>query len=92
MVRSSPFRGVSLDMLCQARRGNVRRLLALNRDIMLRLLPFSFVFGAITVSGAAGQRYYRKCSPDDLTTFTPSMRWTVALMRWRRTRSGLRRA
>ncbi|MDI5405270.1 arginine--tRNA ligase, partial [Salmonella enterica subsp. enterica serovar Lubbock] len=32
------LRGVSLDMLKQAWRGNVRRLLALNRDIMLRSL------------------------------------------------------
>ncbi len=46
------LRGVSLDMLKQARRGNVRRLLALNRDIMLRSLLLQLCFGAITVSGA----------------------------------------
>ncbi|EAA9734221.1 MATE family efflux transporter DinF [Salmonella enterica] len=46
------LRGVSLDMLKQAWRGNVRRLLALNRDIMLRSLLLQLCFGAITVSGA----------------------------------------
>ncbi|EFO8771226.1 MATE family efflux transporter DinF [Salmonella enterica] len=43
---------LSLDMLKQAWRGNVRRLLALNRDIMLRSLLLQLCFGAITVSGA----------------------------------------
>ncbi|EKY1893896.1 MATE family efflux transporter DinF [Salmonella enterica subsp. arizonae serovar 35:z4,z32:-] len=46
------LRGVSLDMLKQAWRGNVRRLLALNRDIMLRSLLLQLCFGAITVLGA----------------------------------------
>ncbi|WP_411904969.1 polysaccharide biosynthesis C-terminal domain-containing protein, partial [Salmonella enterica] len=45
------LRGVSLDMLKQAWRVNVRRLLALNRDIMLRSLLLQLCFGAITVSG-----------------------------------------
>lgn len=39
-------------MLKTARRGNFRRLLALNRDIMLRSLLLQFCFGAITVLGA----------------------------------------
>ncbi|PHK75167.1 MATE family efflux transporter DinF, partial [Salmonella enterica subsp. enterica serovar Typhimurium] len=46
------LRGVSLDMLKQAWRVNVRRLLALNRDIMLRSLPLQLCFVAITVSVA----------------------------------------
>ncbi len=39
-------------MLKTAWRGNFRRLLALNRDIMLRSLLLQLCFGAITVLGA----------------------------------------
>ena len=46
------LRGVSLALLKQAWRGNFRRLLALNRDIMLRSLLLQLCFGAITVFGA----------------------------------------
>lgn len=46
------LRGVSMAMLKQAWRGNIRRLLALNRDIMLRSLLLQLCFGAITVLGA----------------------------------------
>lgn len=44
-------RGISGEML-KKRRGNFRRLLALNRDIMLRSLLLQLCFGAITVLGA----------------------------------------
>ncbi|WP_268603995.1 metallopeptidase TldD-related protein, partial [Escherichia coli] len=40
------------EMLKTAWRGNFRRLLALNRDIMLRSLLLQLCFGAITVLGA----------------------------------------
>ncbi|WHP31092.1 MATE family efflux transporter DinF [Trabulsiella odontotermitis] len=46
------LRGVSLALLKQAWRGNFRRLLALNRDIMLRSLLLQLCFGTITVFGA----------------------------------------
>ncbi|MCS2165200.1 MATE family efflux transporter DinF [Scandinavium manionii] len=46
------LRGISLDMLKEAWRGNIRRLLALNRDIMLRSLLLQLCFGALTVFGA----------------------------------------
>lgn len=46
------LRGISLDMLKDAWRGNIRRLLALNRDIMLRSLLLQLCFGALTVFGA----------------------------------------
>lgn len=45
-------RGISLAMLKTAWRGNIRRLLALNRDIMLRSLLLQLCFGSITVMGA----------------------------------------
>lgn len=45
-------RGVTSAMLKSAWRGNVRRLLALNRDIMLRSLLLQLCFGSITVLGA----------------------------------------
>lgn len=45
-------RGVTAAMLKNAWRGNVRRLLALNRDIMLRSLLLQLCFGAMTVLGA----------------------------------------
>ncbi len=60
-------------MLKQPRRGNVRRLSALNRDIMLRSLPSVLFWRAITVFVARGWAaiYRGKCSPDDLLlTFT----------------------
>ncbi len=51
------LRGVSLAMLKSAWRGDLRRLLALNRDIMLRSLLLQLCFGALTVFGARpGQR------------------------------------
>lgn len=46
------LRGVSFLMLKTAWRGNMRKLLALNRDIMLRSLLLQLCFGAITVCGA----------------------------------------
>ncbi|MBL5922851.1 MATE family efflux transporter DinF [Lelliottia amnigena] len=46
------MRGVTLAMLKNAWRGNVRKLLALNRDIMLRSLLLQLCFGAMTVLGA----------------------------------------
>ncbi|MNB64980.1 DNA-damage-inducible protein F [compost metagenome] len=46
------MRGISLAMLKTAWRGNIRKLLALNRDIMLRSLLLQLCFGALTVFGA----------------------------------------
>ena len=46
------MRGISLLTLKNAWRGGVRRLLALNRDIMLRSLLLQLCFGSITVFGA----------------------------------------
>ncbi|MNZ46648.1 DNA-damage-inducible protein F [compost metagenome] len=46
------MRGVTLAMLKNAWRGNMRKLLALNRDIMLRSLLLQLCFGAMTVLGA----------------------------------------
>lgn len=46
------LRGISFALLKEAWRGNVRRLLALNRDIMLRSLLLQLCFGALTVLGA----------------------------------------
>lgn len=46
------LRGISLSELKNAWRGNFRRLLALNRDIMLRSLLLQLCFGALTVFGA----------------------------------------
>ncbi|WP_312690430.1 MATE family efflux transporter DinF [Kosakonia sp.] len=44
--------GITIPMLRQAWRGGVRRLLSLNRDIMLRSLLLQLCFGSITVFGA----------------------------------------
>lgn len=46
------LRGISGEMLKQAWRGNVRRLLALNRDIMLRSLLLQICFASVTIFGA----------------------------------------
>lgn len=46
------MRGITLPMLRQARRGNLRRLLALNRDIMLRSLLLQLCFASLTLFGA----------------------------------------
>ena len=46
------MRGITLDLLKSAWRGNIRKLLALNRDIMLRSLLLQLCFGALTVFGA----------------------------------------
>lgn len=46
------MRGISLAMLKTAWHGNIRKLLALNRDIMLRSLLLQLCFGALTVFGA----------------------------------------
>ena len=46
------LRGISFALLKDAWRGNLRRLLALNRDIMLRSLLLQLCFGALTVYGA----------------------------------------
>ncbi|MBJ3816235.1 MATE family efflux transporter DinF [Shimwellia pseudoproteus] len=46
------LRGITAAMLCQAWRGDVGRLLALNRDIMLRSLLIQVCFASITVLGA----------------------------------------
>lgn len=45
-------RGITLPTLKNAWRGGMRRLLALNRDIMLRSLLLQLCFGSITVLGA----------------------------------------
>lgn len=50
--RVMALRGINLAMLKTAWRGNFRRLLALNRDIMLRSLLLQLCFGALTVFGA----------------------------------------
>jgi MATE family multidrug resistance protein len=46
------IRGISMPMLRQAWRGNLRRLLALNRDIMLRSLLLQLCFASLTIFGA----------------------------------------
>lgn len=46
------MRGISWAMLKTAWQGDFRRLLALNRDIMLRSLLLQLCFGAVTVFGA----------------------------------------
>jgi multidrug resistance protein, MATE family len=46
------LRGIAWPLLKEAWRGNIRRLLALNRDIMLRSLLLQLCFGALTVFGA----------------------------------------
>ncbi|MBV6692166.1 MATE family efflux transporter DinF [Serratia quinivorans] len=46
------IRGISVPMLRQAWRGNLRRLLALNRDIMLRSLLLQLCFASLTIFGA----------------------------------------
>ncbi len=46
------MRGISLSLLKTAWRGNIRKLLALNRDIMLRSFLLQLCFGALTVFGA----------------------------------------
>lgn len=45
-------RGIGLTLLRQAWRGNLRRLLSLNRDIMLRSLLLQICFASLTVIGA----------------------------------------
>ncbi|PVZ82117.1 MATE family efflux transporter DinF [Serratia sp. S1B] len=45
-------RGISLAMLRHAWRGNLRRLLALNRDIMLRSLLLQLCFSSLTIFAA----------------------------------------
>lgn len=46
------MRHIPLSLLKNAWRGNLRKLLALNRDIMLRSLLLQLCFGAVTVCGA----------------------------------------
>lgn len=46
------MRGITFTVLKNAWRGQVRKLLALNRDIMLRSLLLQLCFGALTVFGA----------------------------------------
>lgn len=46
------MRGITFAMLKTAWHGNIRKLLALNRDIMLRSLLLQLCFGALTVFGA----------------------------------------
>lgn len=46
------MRGISLLMLQQAWRSNLRRLLALNRDIMLRSLLLQLCFASLTLFAA----------------------------------------
>ncbi|CAI1093945.1 MATE family efflux transporter DinF [Serratia proteamaculans] len=46
------IRGITVPMLRQAWRGNLRRLLALNRDIMLRSLLLQLCFASLTIFGA----------------------------------------
>ena len=51
-LASAGHAGISLALLKSAWRGNIRTLLALNRDIMLRSLLLQLCFGALTVFGA----------------------------------------
>ena len=46
------LRGISVQMLMESWRGNIRRLLALNRDIMLRSLLLQVCFASVTIFGA----------------------------------------
>ncbi|MCT4713681.1 MATE family efflux transporter DinF [Enterobacteriaceae bacterium H18W14] len=46
------MRGINFGMLKTAWRGNIRRLLALNRDIMLRSLLLQLCFASVTIFGA----------------------------------------
>ncbi|WP_435946543.1 MATE family efflux transporter DinF [Dryocola sp. BD586] len=46
------MRGIDFAMLKNAWRGNIRRLLALNRDIMLRSLLLQLCFASVTIFGA----------------------------------------
>lgn len=46
------MRGIDFAMLKTAWRGNIRRLLALNRDIMLRSLLLQLCFASVTIFGA----------------------------------------
>lgn len=46
------LRGISFAMLKTAWQGNIRRLLALNRDIMLRSLLLQLCFASVTIFGA----------------------------------------
>ncbi|WP_259461792.1 MATE family efflux transporter DinF, partial [Enterobacter sp. R1(2018)] len=46
------MRGIDFVMLKNAWRGNIRRLLALNRDIMLRSLLLQLCFASVTIFGA----------------------------------------
>ncbi len=46
------LRDISFSLLKQAVHGNIRRLLALNRDIMLRSLLLQICFASITIFGA----------------------------------------
>ncbi|VTP62468.1 Multidrug export protein mepA [Leclercia adecarboxylata] len=62
------LRGISLALLKTSWRGNIRKLLALNRDIMLRSLLLQLCFGALTVMGgtAGAGDYRRQRRADDL--------------------------
>ncbi|WON76626.1 MATE family efflux transporter DinF [Serratia sp. UGAL515B_01] len=51
-LRVLRLHGISLAILLTAWRGNLRQLLALNRDIMLRSLLLQLCFAAITLLGA----------------------------------------
>ncbi|HKN04578.1 MAG TPA: MATE family efflux transporter DinF [Buttiauxella sp.] len=46
------LRGISVQMLMESWRGNIQRLLALNRDIMLRSLLLQVCFASVTIFGA----------------------------------------
>ena len=65
--RVMALRGISLVMLKTAWRGNIRKLLALNRDIMLRSLLLQLCFGALTVLvPVLGLDRRGECGPDDI--------------------------
>ena len=72
------MRGISLALLKTAWHGNIRKLLALNRDIMLRSLLLQLCFGALTVFGARLGPEIVAVNAVLMTLLTlPPMRWTV---------------
>lgn len=87
------LRGVSFALLRHAWRGDLRRLLALNRDIMLRSLLLQLCFGAVTVFGArlGGEVVAVNALLMTMLTFTAYARW-FRLCRGSALRTGVRRA
>ncbi|VFS58226.1 DNA-damage-inducible SOS response protein [Raoultella planticola] len=88
------LRGVSFALLKRAWRGDMRRLLALNRDIMLRSLLLQLCFGAVTVFGArlGGEIVAVNALLMTMLTFTAYALDGFCLCRGSALRAGLRRA